>query len=99
MNSGYPLNNNNFNWERHIAKKIGSSGGGVDPSASIVAKVTDGQYSDFDEVPFGIADSTTVNEGWTQCPEGKAAYSFDAALANTGFESIIYENAVYGGLG
>lgn len=28
MNTGYPLNNNNYNWERHIAKKIGNSSGG-----------------------------------------------------------------------
>jgi len=97
MNSGYPLNNNNFNWERHIAKKIGSSSGGdVDPSASNVAKLTDGQYQNITDVPVGELGQ---NEGWTTVPETSLVENTEGMYgeyveAVDGFVTIYY-NAEY----
>ena len=97
MNTGYPLNNNNFNWERHIAKKIGnSSGGSVDPSASNVAKLTDGQYQNITDVPVGELGQ---NEGWTTNPETSQVENADGVYQEyveaEGALVAIYYNAEY----
>lgn len=82
----------------------GGGGGGDGGYSTNVAKLTDGQYTNFDEVPEGIASSyddenPTINEGWTVPPFNSDLWDFDSYYSE--FDRVeetnheMYYNAIY----